>query len=261
MGFEPLLEPPPEAAGAPLVFAVRGARLAIRDDAAVGDDAGAIFLGILDGRPCWAVDADRGDDTAGHAYDDLMTLWGSVDEVTWVVAGRAVQLVEWARTHRFCGRCGEPTVDAPGERARRCPACGLTAYPRLAPAIIVLVERDDGRVLLARNARFRSGMYSCLAGFVEPGETLEQAVAREVREEVGVEVGDVRYLASQPWPFPHSLMVGFTARWTSGEVAVDGKEISDARWFGPDDLPEIPSKISIARQLIDGWIERGRSSP
>ena len=253
MVFEPLLEPP-EVGGPPLVFAVRGAQVELRSVPPAQD---AIFVGSLDGRPCWAIDADGQDGT----FEDLMTLWGSVDEVTWVVAGRAVQLVEWARTHRFCGRCGASTEQAPGERARRCPACGLMDFPRLAPAIIVLVERDDGRALLGRNARFPSGMYSCLAGFVEPGETLEQAVAREVKEEVGIEVGEVRYLASQPWPFPHSLMIGFTARWASGEVAVDGREIADARWFAPEDLPDIPPRMSIARRIIDEWRERGGSGP
>ena len=145
----------------------------------------------------------------------LRALWGRLDEVEWTVAGRAVQLVEWDRTHRFCGRCGDSTIPASGERARRCPRCGLLAFPRLAPAIIVLVERDgdDGpEALLARGRQFPIPMYSCLAGFVEPGETMEEAVHREVREEVGVTLADVRYVASQPWPFPHSLMLGFTAR-------------------------------------------------
>ena len=234
--------------------------MAIHDEPAGAD---AIFVGCLDGRPCWAVDSDLPADHADPAvtpvtapYENLMALWGSVDEVTWVVAGRAVQLVEWARTHRFCGRCGETTEAIRGERARRCPACGLMAFPRLAPAVIVLVERDDGRALLARNVNFPANMYSCLAGFVEPGETLEQAVGREVREEVGVVVRDVRYMASQPWPFPHSLMIGFNARWEAGEISVDGTEIKEAGWFTPDDLPGIPPRMSIARHLIDRWVER-----
>lgn len=254
MVFEPLLVPPPGSPGTPLFFSVRGSQVAIHPGDLGGDSGDAIFLGCLDGQHCWAVDADR--QAGGHPYENLMALWASVDEVTWVVAGRAVQLVEWARTHRFCGRCGEPTAEVAGERARRCPACGLMAFPRLAPAVIVLVERDDGHALLAHNARFASSMYSCLAGFVEPGETLEQAVAREVREEVGIEIHDLRYVASQPWPFPHSLMVGYTARWAAGEVAVDGEEINDARWFSPHDLPDIPPRMSIARQLIDQWLER-----
>ena len=136
----------------------------------------------------------------------------------------------------------------------RCPRCGLSAYPRLAPAIIVLVERDD-EVLLARGRGF-GRMYSAVAGFVEPGETLEQAVHREVCEEVGVALGAVRYFGSQPWPFPHSLMIGFFADWASGEIAADGVEIVDANWYRPDHLPEIPPALSIARRLIDDW--RGR---
>jgi NAD+ diphosphatase len=131
----------------------------------------------------------------------------------------------------------------------------LLAFPRLAPAVITLIERD-GDALLARNAAFPMAMYSCVAGFVEPGETLEDAVHREVREEVGVELRDVRYTASQPWPFPHSLMIGFEATWASGEIEVDGVEIADANWYRPDDLPMIPPPLSIARTLIDRWIAR-----
>jgi NAD+ diphosphatase len=259
--FVPLLRTNAPSEGPALVIAVRGSRVAFAD---IHDHAEGLFLGVLSGRHCWAVDADDtdGDVTfeldfgAAPAFADLMGLWGSVDEQSWVLAGRAVQLVEWARTHRFCGRCGEPTDEAPGERARRCPRCGLTAFPRLAPAIITLVERDDGRALLGRNARWPTAMYSCLAGFVEPGETLEEAVRREVGEEVGVEIGDVRYWASQPWPFPHSLMVGFNARYLSGDITCDEDEIADARWFAPDELPSVPGPMSIARWLIDDWIAR-----
>jgi NAD+ diphosphatase len=185
-----------------------------------------------------------------------MALWGHVDDTMWTLAGRAVQLVEWDRTHRFCGRCGAATVPAPGERARRCPDCSLLAFPRLAPAIIVLIERDDGRALLARGRTFPIPMYSCLAGFVEPGETLEEAVHREVHEEVGVEITDVRYWASQPWPFPHSLMLGFNARYVAGDLVLDENEIVDAQWYDADDLPSIPPGMSIARRLIDDWIAR-----
>ncbi len=135
----------------------------------------------------------------------------------------------------------------------RCPACGLVAYPRLAPAMITLVTRGD-EALLARGVQFRAPMYSCLAGFVEPGESLEQAVVREVREEVGVEVGNVSYQASQPWPFPHSLMIGFRAEWTGGDIVIDPTEIVDAQWFRRDELPPIPPRISIARRLIDDWV-------
>jgi len=137
-----------------------------------------------------------------------------------------------------------------------CPNDGHTAYPRLSPAVIVLVERDDGRALLGRSGRWDQAMYSTLAGFVEAGETLEDTVHREVREEVGIEVDRVEYFASQPWPFPNSLMLGFNAHWAGGEIEVDGEEIVDAQWFIHDELPMVSPKLSIARSLIDAWISR-----
>ena len=143
----------------------------------------------------------------------------------------------------------------------RCPGCGLLSYPRLAPAVIALVHRttSDGHdeALLARGVQFALPMFSCLAGFVEPGETLEGAVQREVLEEVGVRVDDVRYQGSQPWPFPHSLMIGFFARWVEGELVPDPTEIAEAGWFRRDALPSIPPSISIARRLIDTWVAGG----
>jgi NAD+ diphosphatase len=252
--FVPLLAAPGPATETGLLFAVRGNQVVVSDgdpeDAAV-----AIFLGTLSGRHCWAIDADDHDHTDGFA--DLRAMWGALDEPTWTVAGRAVQLVEWVRTHRWCGRCGTATEEKPGERARLCPSCGLLAFPRLAPAVIMLVERDDGRALLARNAMFPAGMFSCLAGFVEPGETLESAVRREVMEEVAVDVGELTYFGSQPWPFPHQLMIGFGARYLGGEIRVDGTEIAEAAWFAPDELPFVPpGSMSIAGRLIDAWIAR-----
>lgn len=224
---------------------------------------GQHFLGMLGDRPCWAGDVEP-PDSSDPSDDDgsftaLRALYGRLNEVEWTVAGRAVQLVEWDRTHRFCGRCGNETGPSSQERSRRCPHCGLTAFPRLAPAIIVLIERDgpDGpEALLARGRQFPIPMYSCLAGFVEPGETLEEAVEREVFEEVGLEVDDVQYVASQPWPFPHSLMLGFTARWAGGDIVLDETEIADANWYRADDLPMVPPGMSIARRLIDAWVER-----
>ncbi|HSB86821.1 MAG TPA: NAD(+) diphosphatase [Ilumatobacteraceae bacterium] len=213
----------------------------------------AHFLGMLDNEACWGVDVPHGEDPADGAALDLYSYFGRASETEWLVAGRAVQLVEWARTHRFCGRCGSPTEQHPGERAMRCPACGLLAFPRLAPAMITLVTKGD-HALLAHGVQFRNPVYSCLAGFVEPGESLEGAVLREVREEVGIEVQNVRYWGSQPWPFPHSLMVGFMAEWKSGEIDIDPAEIVDARWFSRDDLPPVPPPISIARKLIDAWV-------
>jgi NAD+ diphosphatase len=141
----------------------------------------------------------------------------------------------------------------------KCPTCGLVAYPRISPAVIVLVRKGD-QALLARSSRFRLPFFSTLAGFVEVGETLEETVVREIREEVGVTVGDVRYFGSQPWPFPHSLMVGFTARWESGELAPDGDEIAEAAWFSAGALPPVPPPLSIARRLIDAWVDEVRGA-
>jgi NAD+ diphosphatase len=250
--FVPLLDAPGDPQRPSLVISVRANRVVLLEGE---PDAPGIFLGVLDGRHCWAVDADD-DGARADDHVDLRALWGSVDEPTWVVAGRAVQLVEWQRTHRYCGRCGTATIDAPGERARACPDCGLLAYPRLAPAVIMLVERDDGRALLARNAMFPPGIFSCLSGFVEPGETLEHAVRREVLEEVGLEVGDVDFRGSQPWPFPHQLMVGFGAQYQSGDITIDGQEIVEAKWFTREDAPVFPTNMSIAGRLIEGWRTR-----
>lgn len=265
----PCLEPIEPADGPATVVTVlpNGVSIAERE---VARDEGAIFIGTLADQNWWAVDGSVGDGAGGGAAAnaeppddvvDLMRLYGMVDEARWLAAGRAVQLVAWARDNRFCGRCATPTEPVEGERALRCPACGLNAFPRLAPAAIVLVERDDGRALLARNARWPAPMYSCLAGFVEPGETLESAARREIEEEVGIRVGALRYFDSQPWPFPHSLMLGLHADYESGEIACDGTEISDAQWFSPDDLPQIPGPISIARRLIDDWLARARAAP
>lgn len=166
---------------------------------------------------------------------------------------RAYHLSQWRSESVFCGRCGSRNGDAPDELARLCPSCGRREYPRISPAVIVLVTRSDGRALLAHNAKFREGMYSLVAGFVEAGERLEDAVAREVMEEVGLSVAGVRYRESQAWPFPNSIMLAFTAEWTGGEPRPDGIEISDAAWFSPDALPEIPGPGSVARSLIDSW--------
>jgi NAD+ diphosphatase len=249
--------PPSSHDGPALVVHVGAGTVAIVDDE---PDGSAHFVGVLDGRAVWAVDVVDAEPADGVP---LMGLWGAVDEVVWTVAGRAVQLVEWDRTHRYCGRCAAATEPAPLQegRARRCPACGLLAFPRLAPAMIVLVTRDGGReALLARGTKFPVPMWSCLAGFVEPGETLEEAVHREVFEEVGVTVDDVRYWGSQPWPFPHSLMLGFTASWAGGDLVLDPMEIAEADWYRADDLPPIPPGMSIARRMIDAWLESQRAS-
>ena len=249
-----MLTPPGPPSEPSLVVAVRGNQVVLLDDE---PDTEAIFLGVFAERHCWALDLDE--DDRGHTYSDLFSLYAAVEEPIWALAGRAVQLVEWRRTHRYCGRCATPTEEVPGERAVRCPACRLMAFPRLAPAVIMLVEREDGTALLARNKMFPEGMFSCLAGFVEPGETLESAVRREILEEVGIVVGELEYRGSQPWPFPHQLMIGFGARYVSGEIECDGTEIVEADWFTPDSLPNVPPRgMSIAGTLIQDWASRGR---
>jgi len=215
--------------------------------------ADALYLGRLNGEDCFALAAGRAELPAPWAAQGLRSLYGQLSEEEFGVAGRAVQIATFAVTHRFCGGCGQATTRDALERCVRCAACDLVFYPRVSPAIIVLVRRG-AEALLARSARFASGFYSTLAGFVEPGESLEQTLAREVFEEVGVQVDNVRYFGSQPWPFPHSLMVGFFADHAGGEIVVDGQEIVDARWFAPDALPPVPPKLSIARKLIDTWL-------
>lgn len=216
------------------------------------------YLGQLGDHDCWALDLGSDPELLlpdGFRSRNLRALYGQIADDLFLVAGRAVQVVEWGRNHQFCGRCGAGTAAMAGERARRCPVCGLITYPRLSPAVIVQVTRDN-TILLARNASFRGGFYSVLAGFVEPGESLEETVQREIREEVGLQVANIRYFGSQPWPFPNSLMLGFTATWAGGEITIDERELAAADWFAADALPQIPPPPSIARRLIDDFIAR-----
>jgi len=195
----------------------------------------------------------------GMIADGLRQLYPRLGDLMFSLAGRASQIVTWDRTHQFCGQCGTPTESLAGERAKRCPACGLISYPRLSPAIIIAVVRhtEQGRrLLLARNHRFAPGRFSVIAGYVEPGETLEECARREVREEVGIEIEAIRYFGSQPWPFPNSLMIGFTAEYAGGEIRLEEKEIAEAGWFAAEALPGMPPKMSIARRLID-WFAAG----
>jgi NAD+ diphosphatase len=197
---------------------------------------------------------------AGWRAGGLRNWFGVLPDSHLAIAMRGVQLLEWERTHRFCGACGTPTERVPGERALRCAACGLSVYPRICPAMMVLITRGR-QLLLARGVSFPPGRYSALAGFLEAGESIEDAIHREVREEVGVEVEDLRYFGSQSWPFPNSLMIAFTARWKSGDIAADPAEIADAQWFDIDDLPGMPPpRISISRALIDATVERLRNA-
>ncbi len=212
------------------------------------------YLGSLDGAAAFAVRVPHGLVVPrGWSMLGLRGLVGAFTEETFAVAGRASHVLDWLTTSRFCGRCGAATERIAAERCMRCPACSLTLYPRIAPAVIVLVRMGD-RALLARNAKFPAPFYSTIAGFSDIGETLEETVRREILEEVGLRVGALQYFGSQPWPFPNSLMIGFTAEWESGDIKVDGDEIADAAWFSPTELPLVPPSISIARRMIDAWI-------
>lgn len=217
------------------------------------------YLGKLQDRHCFAAEIPESQPASGDlSFRGLWQLYDYLDDDLFNVAIRAKQIINWDRTSIFCSRCGSKTKDKGKVRAKECPDCGLIMFPRISPAIIVLVEKD-GKVLLAKAVRFKEDIYSVLAGFVEPGETLEEAVEREVEEEVGIKVKDIRYFGSQPWPFPDSLMIAFVARYKSGRIKIDRDELVDARWFSPDNLPNIPGNISIARRMIDWFLDRKKT--
>jgi NAD+ diphosphatase len=188
------------------------------------------------------------------SFQDLRSLYYQMDAEPFKVVGYAFQTVHWDRTTRYCGRCGSETADSQNERAKVCPDCDLVNYPRLSPSMIVAVIKDN-KILLARARRFKTKFYSVLAGFVEPGETLEECVKREVKEETNIEVKNVRYFGSQHWPFPDSLMVGFIAEYAGGRLRIDTEELEHAAWFEANNLPPVPRGFTIARRLIDWFIE------
>ena len=209
-------------------------------------------VGLLGDRYCQTAWLERGSIAApGFVFRKLRSLFGAFDEGLLAVAGRSYQIAEWARTHRFCGACSTPTVQVHGERCIRCPSCRQVAYPRISPAMMVLIKKGDA-ILLARHTNSPSRFFTALAGFLEAGESIEDAVHREVFEEVGLKVCNVAYFGSQPWPFPHSLMIAYTADYVSGSIVIDDSEIAEARWFGPDDpCPDVPPLgLSIAGHLI-----------
>jgi len=264
--FHAHISPKDDLAGEPLVVGVQENQILVGEDerglhlpAAPPAGGNVHILGSLGDRPCVAVDCNDEPPPPSLKGVGLRELYGLIPEGVWGVAGRAVQIVAWDRNHRFCGRCATPTEPQPGERERRCPACGLSSYPPVTPAIIVLVTRGehDEEALLAWGRRHRGRHYSTLAGFVEPGEGLEEAVMREVFEETAIEVTQIEYFGSQPWPFPSQLMVGLRARYAAGEIAIQESEIVEARWFRSEQLErETASRgsFSIAGWLIDGWL-------
>jgi NAD+ diphosphatase len=229
------------------------------------------FLGFWERRPVFAVDCSaaddplpllpRGDGWDGIGFTDLRTVAGLLPEGEAAVLAHARGLMHWRTRHRFCGVCGNPCEPRSAGHVMLCTGCGAQHFPRTDPAVIMLVVRGE-RCLLGHSHRFpHTAMYSTLAGFVEPGESLEEAVRREVREEAGIEVGAVRYHSSQPWPFPSSIMLGFHAEALGEEIRIDPQELRDARWFTPAELRDskahgfaLPRPDSIARRLIEDWL-------
>ena len=253
MEFEPAVHPAGEPTATVWTFAFAQGQLLMPEGAQALAPGPLIaadnrhYLGRLGGLDAWAQRVDTA--PAGWRGVPLRAAMMALPAPQVDVAARAAQVLEWDRAHRFCGVCGTPTEPVERDRARRCPACKHLAYPRVTPAMMALVWRP-GEVLLARAPHFAAGVYSALAGFVEAGESIEECIERETAEEVGVRVGDVRYFGSQSWPFPHSLMVAFTARWTGGEIVRQVDEIEDAQWFPLDALPGIPPRFSISGHLI-----------
>ena len=219
-------------------------------------------VAVYQAEPCFAASARDGSgaprlraEPAGSLVEvGYRELYGAIGDDELALVGRAIQIVDWEETTRFCPRCGSATDPATDECVKRCPACALTQYPHLAPAMIVGVVRD-GKLLLGQSPRFAGRFHSILAGFVEPGETVEECIRREVYEEVGITVDSIRYFGSQPWPFPHSLMLGFTAEYDSGELAPDPAEIVHADWYAPHELPNVPGEVSISGRIIN-WFRR-----
>ncbi|MDD3886440.1 MAG: NAD(+) diphosphatase [Victivallaceae bacterium] len=242
-----------------LLIALRGDKLVLRRDRALpnGSDlsvAGRLCFGELDDRPCSLVELDPDSPLPeGVCEFELREARLMLSPEADVAVCRARELRFWRASRRFCGKCGAELADKSDECARTCSSCGSVFYPVIAPAVIVAVTDPTGRLLLAHNRRFKAGLFGLIAGFVEAGETLEQAVAREIAEEVGLMVDNISYVSSQSWPYPNSLMLGFTARCPQGEPKPDMDEITEAGFFSPAELPQVPSPGSIARRLIDDW--------
>jgi NAD+ diphosphatase len=246
----------------PLNFVFQGGQLLLREAdlalprlAELGRPGAPMHaVGMLGERYCQATWCER--DTpapAGFAWHGLRSLFGVLDDGLVAVAGRAGQIAEWARTHRYCGACAQPMALLDGERCFKCQACGMIAYPRISPAMMVLIRKGD-QVLLAMHTASPSKRFTPLAGFLEAGESIEEAVHREVFEEVGLTVCNLQYFSSQSWPFPHSLMIAFTADYAGGQIKVDESEISEARWFGPgDEWPEKVRHVSVSNLLVDAY--------
>jgi len=216
------------------------------------------YIGAWHRTACYAIELELVTPApAGYEWISLRHFIRNPDDALFALAGRGVQIIEWHRTHRYCGQCGGELAAHSVDRARECLSCKRTFYPRLSPCIIVLVTRGE-LLLLARGDHHPEGMYSTLAGFIEPGETAEHAVHREVREEVGIEISNLEYWGSQPWPFPHQLMLGFYAEYKQGELIFEDEEITEADWWHYQKLPQHPPESTISGKLIRDYLDRIR---
>lgn len=242
-------------------FLFSGSNLLITDADALIEDISAVknnlgdllFFGTLEDKLCF-VGEYNGDIPNGYKTEHLRTTYTVFGEEIFAIARHAFHIGYWHRTSRFCGICGSPTEIHPNENAKMCTACKHIIFPGISPAVIMAIVRDN-TILLARARNFTRPIFSTLAGFVEPGETLEQCIHREIMEEVGIEVKNLRYFGNQPWPFPNSLMIGFTAEYAGGEISLNDGELLEAGWFDKDHLPPGPDKMSIAHRLINWFVE------
>ncbi|MAZ70988.1 MAG: NADH pyrophosphatase [Porticoccus sp.] len=263
--FEPCIRIPEHNSRQPLFLLVRGQQLLCRTNS----DPGILFdgdevdtsgfpvhlLGLFHCCPCYVVDMTHAQVLPARTeWRDLRALLQNLSADLFNLAGRACQVAQWDLQHRYCGFCGSQTVVSAGDRSRRCNDCHAFFYPKISPCVIVLITWGD-HCLLASSARNQGKLYSALAGFIEPGESAEQTIHREVMEEVGIRVDNLRYFGSQPWPFPGQLMIGFHADYHSGVIQVDGIEITQADWWRFDRLPPCPSSRTLSGQLIQHFVD------
>ena len=236
------------------------------------DVKNCLYIGEYYSKDCFAVELDESfgkekylESNENFEFLDLYLVF-DIDEESYLIGGRAIQIIDWENNHQYCGRCGTKTVTSDVERAKVCPNCGFTSFTRICPAIITSIIKKDyddldaegkptNKVLMARHSYHKYPRYALIAGFLEAGETVEEAVQREVREEVGIEVEDIEYFGSQSWPFPNSLMIGCICKYKSGEIKIDENEIVKAKWFKKEEIPKPPSDISIFSRLIKNFKE------
>lgn len=268
--FEPLIFFEGEAAQQAYYFAFRGREILVDNTGGIAVplleaevlvplQSRQLYLGRLSGTDCFAVEIRQDSILPGMLeLIPLRTALINLPQHFGSLANRAVQFLDWDRDHQYCGRCSQKMMNVPNERSKKCPVCGLVNYPRISPAIIVLIHKGD-EVLLTRSPHFKPGIFSVQAGFVEAGESLEDTVRREIFEETGLKVKDITYFGSQPWPFPNSLMTAFTATYDSGELVFDPVEIEAGGWYNYNELPTIPDGASISRKLID-WFTESRKN-